>query len=185
MLILTHENFGHLSKSKVVAHLQKSFYWPTMWKDAAEHGRSCEVCQRVSTAVPRRAPMVPREVLTLPYERVCIDIIGPLPRSKKGFTFNLTYIDVASRWPEAKPLHTVTSSAVLGALTSIFSRNGFPRVLTSDNTPQFVGKAMTDFWKKFGISKVESAPYKFQSNGIVERLHGTLIPMVQKLSNTK
>ena len=156
-----------------------------MWKDAAEHCKSFEVCQRVSKATPRRAPMVPREVLMVPYERVCIDIIGPLPRSKKGFTFILTYIDVASRWPEAVPLHTATSSAVLGALTSIFSRNGFTRVLISDSGPQFVGKAMTDLCKRFGISKVESAPYRPQSNGIEERLHGTLIPMVQNFSNTK
>ena len=156
-----------------------------MRKDAAEHCKSFEVCQRVSKATPRRAPMVPREVLMVPYERVCIDIVGPLPRSKKGFTFILTYIDVASRWPEAVPLHTATSSAVLGALTSIFSRNGFTRVLISDSGPQFVGKAMTDLCKRFGISKVGSAPYRPQSNGIVERLHGTLIPMVQNFSNTK
>jgi len=103
VMLLTHEHFGHLSKAEVVSHLQKSFYWPTMWKDVSDHCRSCEVCQRVSKTTPKRAPMVPREVLIVPFERVCVDIVGPLPRSKNGHRFLLTYIDVASRWPEAVP----------------------------------------------------------------------------------
>jgi len=38
---------------------------------------------------------------------------------------------------------------------------------------------------KFGIFKIETIPYQPQSNCIVERLHGTLVPMVQKLSYSR
>jgi len=68
--------------------------------------RSCEVCQRVSKTTPRRAPMVSREVITVIFERVCIDIVDSLPRCKKEFKFILTYIDVSSRWLEAVPLRS-------------------------------------------------------------------------------
>jgi len=43
--------------------------------------------------------MVAREVVMVPYERVNVDIVGPMPRSRIGFRFILTYIDVSSRWP--------------------------------------------------------------------------------------
>jgi len=58
-------------------------------------------------------------------------------------------------------------------------------VLVTDNGPQIVSRSMRDFCAGFGMSKVESAPYRPHSNWIVERLHGTLVPMVQKMSNTK
>ena len=104
ILRLAHENFGHQGKVKVAHHVKKFFYWPGLWKDVERHCKSCEVCQRVNKATPRKAPMTEREVLTIPFERVCIDLVGPMPKSSKGHTYILTYIDVASRWPEAYPL---------------------------------------------------------------------------------
>jgi len=147
-----------------------------LWKDVGNHCRSCSTCQWVTKATPRKTPIVPKEVLTVPFEQVCVDLVGPLPKSKRGHKFLLTYIDFASRWPEAVPLRSTTAKSIIGALTSIFTRTGFPRVLISDNGPQFIGKGMRDFCFKFGIAKIESAPYRPQSNGIVESLHGTFVP---------
>ena len=76
-----------------------------------------------------------REVLTVPSERVCVDLVGPLPRAKGGMEFILTCIDVATRWPEAVALKTTTAQVVIRHLTEMFSRNGFPGVLVSDNGP--------------------------------------------------
>jgi len=91
----------------------------------------------------------------------------------------LTYIDVASRWPEAMPLRTTTAKAVLCAIFNIFARNRYLRVLVMECCPQFVGIVMRHFCKKVTIEKVKSVPYRFQSNGFVEHLHGTLFPIVQ------
>ena len=99
VLKLAHESFGHQGKAKVTHHIQKSFYWPGMWKDVDKHCKSCDVCLRINKAIPRQAPMKEREVLMVPFERVCVDLVGPLPKSKKGHIHILTYIDVASRWP--------------------------------------------------------------------------------------
>ena len=85
ILVLAHEKFRHLSKGKVAEHIPKVFYC-----------RSCTQCQRVNKSKPRPAPMVKREVLTVPFERVCVDLVGPMPKAKEGFQFILTCIDVAS-----------------------------------------------------------------------------------------
>ena len=92
--------------------------------------------------------------------------------------FLLTYIDVASSWPEAVLLRSATANMVMQALTEIFSRHGFPTVI--NNGTQFTGKQMRDFCKRHNIQKLEMAPYRPQSNGIVERLHRTLVPMIHK-----
>ena len=39
---------------------------------------------------------------------------------------------------------------------------------------------MKSVCRKYGMEKVGTAPYRPQSNRIVERLHGTLVLIVQK-----
>ena len=50
----------------------------------------------------------------------------------------------------------------------------------TDNGPQFVSDRMFKFCETHNIDKVQTAPYSPQSNRLVERLHGTLTPMIQK-----
>ena len=185
ILQLAHEGFGHQSKKKVAHHIQKAFYWPTMWKDVASHCRSCETCQRVSKQKPIPVPMVERDLVTIPFERLCVDIVGPLPKAKGGCEYLLTYIDSGSRWPEALPIKVGNTQSVITELNSIFSRNGFPRVLVSDNGVQFTSNTFMRYCSAHDIKKIEMAPYHPQSNGIVEQMHGTLVPFVHKYFDGK
>ena len=82
-------------------------------------------------------------------------------------------------------MRSATAKVLIQALIDIFARNEFPRFLISDNGSQFTCKQMKDFCKKHGIEKIETAPYRPQSNGLVERFHGTLVPMVSKYSDDK
>ena len=36
------------------------------------------------------------------------------------------------------------------------------------------------FCQIYGIGKVETPPYRPQSNGLVEQMHGTLVPLIHK-----
>ena len=57
--------------------------------------------------------MKEREVITIPSERVCIDLVGPFPKAKGGFEFLLTYVDMATSWPEAVPLRKTMCTIVI------------------------------------------------------------------------
>ena len=48
-----------------------------------------------------------------------------------------------------------------------------PRII-SDNGPQFIAKDFKIFLRTFGLSHVRTSPYYPQSNGKLERFHGTL-----------
>ena len=76
--------------------------------------------------------------MTVPSERVAVDIVGPFPVAKGGFRYLLTYLDMATRWPEAIPLKHTTTRIVIDQLMLIFSRNRFPTTLVSDNGPQLI-----------------------------------------------
>ena len=157
--------------------MSRSFTWPGVTKDVA-HCRSCKLCQRYNKPEPPKAPMICRKVVTEPFERACIDIVGPLPKARGGgYTHMLAYICVVTRWPEAIPLRSTQARPVAEALLDIFSRNGMPRVIISDQGVQLTGKVMQELVSMYGISKVECSPYRPQSNGIVERFHETLVPL--------
>ena len=185
LMTLAHENFGHLARNSVVKHITKSFYWPTLWNDTRIHVQSCDTCQRVTKKNPKKVPMVAREIVTVPFERVSIDLVGPLPKSKGGFKYLFTYIDNASRWPEAEPLRSITAKSVIKAFEKICLRNGFPRTVISDNGTQFCSSDFKKFCKQHNIQEIKTSPYRPQSNGLVERMHATLSSMINKLSKTK
>ena len=184
-LELTHEKFGHRSRNKVTEAMKKLFHWPNMYSQIASHCKSCEVCQKYTKTNPKVCLMQEREVVTVPSERVCIDLVGPFPKGKGGFEFLLTYVDVATRWPEAVPLGKTTSTIVIRQLYEIFARNGFPTTLVSDNGSQFCSKQFEAFLKKNGIEHVRTSPYHPQENGVVERLHGSLNGIIAKTIEKK
>ena len=72
-----------------------------MTVDAAKHIKSCDVCQRMDKTLPRRMTMLHRELVTVPSEWVAIDVVGPFLVAKGRFKYLLTYLDMATRWPEA------------------------------------------------------------------------------------
>ena len=109
-MVTARNKFGHRGKNKVARDLAQSFYWPSLWRDVAKHCRACKTCQEYSKAKPRHSPMVEREVMTVPSERVAIDVVGPLSKARGGCEYIITCIDVATRWPEAVAVGKVCSS---------------------------------------------------------------------------
>ena len=63
---------------------------------------------------------------------------------------------------------------MIAQLKQIYTRNGFPTTLLSDNGRQLCSKQFEEFLVANGIEHVTMTPYHPQGNGIVERFHGTL-----------
>ncbi|GAA0183651.1 hypothetical protein LIER_42440 [Lithospermum erythrorhizon] len=51
---------------------------------------------------------------------------------------------------------------------NILTRFGIPKILVSDNAPQFEGQVLADFCKKFGIDHIFAPVYYTQSNEQLE-----------------
>ncbi len=142
VLTIAHEKTGHLGVDKVSAMVSRHFLWPSMQRDIGAHVRGCDVCQRKSKYKPKRAPMVERPVLSEPFEDVAVDTVGPLAKGKGGCRFLLTYVCLATRWPEAVPLRSITSQAVAEALVSIFSKTSIPERMMTDQGSQFCSRTL-------------------------------------------
>ena len=108
MLELGHEIplAGHLGVEKTRQRILRRFYWPTVFKDMEEYCQCCERCQKSNPRKVQPAPLIPLPVITEPFRRIAMDIVGPLPRSRLGNRYILVVCDYATRYPEAIPLRS-------------------------------------------------------------------------------
>ena len=90
--------------------IRNRFYWPQMYDDIKAYVRSCDSCQRRGKS-KRNEPLHPIPVGE-PFYQIGIDIVGPLPRSKKGKRYIVVAIDYLTKWPEAKALSQATAKQV-------------------------------------------------------------------------
>ena len=81
----------------------------------------------------------------------------------------LLVVGYFSRYPEATKLTTATSSAVIKAMKSIFSRHGIPEVVCSDNGPQFDCQELHTIANNYRFRHQTSSPHFPRSNGSAKR----------------
>jgi hypothetical protein len=98
---------------------------------------------------------------------------------------NLKYVVVAveyfSKWIEAKPLATITSTTV----KKFFWQNivccfGVPKAITVDNRTQFDAETFKPFCDQIGTKIHFASVRHLESNGLVERANGIIITGIMK-----
>ena len=184
LLQMAHECLlaGHGGRKRTTERLFSNFFWPKMQRDVKEYCRSCDRCQKTSPKIPN-IPLDFMPVITEPFSRISIDITGPFsPPSNDGHSYILSIIDVATRFPEAVALKKIDTATVAEEVIKVCARMGFPKEILSDNASQFTSDMMKEICRLMAIKQVHSSPYHAQSNGIVERFHGTIKPMLRKLT---
>jgi hypothetical protein len=62
-------------------------------------------------------------IIETPFDRIALDIVGPLPKTSRGHRYILVLVDYATRYPEALPLRAATAK-VARELMLLFSRVG-------------------------------------------------------------
>eukprot|EP00731_Ephydatia_muelleri_P003135 Em0001g3135a len=103
---------GHLGRCRTTKRLLQRFYWPNIYQDVANLCRNCARCQKAHNRRAQPVPLVPLPIMSEPFSRIAMDIVGPLPRSSKGHKYILVICDYATRYPEAVPLRTCDAEAV-------------------------------------------------------------------------
>ena len=156
------------------------FYWPTLYKDVTDHCRSCSECQRVAPRSSIRAPLVPLPVMETPFERIAIDIVGPLPKSRVGNRFVLVICDYTTRYPDAVPLRSCDTEHVVEALVNFFAQVGVPREILSDQGTNFTSQLMKEIQNLLHVRAMKTTPYHAQTDGLVVHFNKTLKSMLHK-----
>lgn len=99
-----------------------------MGRDVKQYCLSCDICQRTfPKGKNTRVPLEKIPLIETPFERVCVDLVGPLhPITENKNRYILTLVDYATRYQEALPLPSIETERVAEALFNMFTRLGFP-----------------------------------------------------------
>ena len=171
---------GHLAYMKTLQRVGKRFFWPGLFSDVRQFCKSCPQCQLSGGKNLAHAPLIPLPVIDTPFERIAVDVVGPLEKSKSGNRFILVICDYATRYPEAFPLRDVTAKRVATAMLQLFSRVGIPREVLTDQGPNFMSKTLRQVYNLLGLRRIRTTPYHPQTDGLVERFNQTLLSMLRK-----
>lgn len=126
-------------------------------------------------------------IISKPFQRIAMDIVGPIDRSRSGNKYILTICDYATRYPEAIPLPSTEAGRIAKHLVEVFSRVGIPEEILTDQGANFMSALLQDVYQLLSIKRIRTSPYHPQTDGLVERFNSTLKSMLRKFvaSNTK
>ncbi|XP_078232523.1 cytohesin-interacting protein isoform X1 [Pogona vitticeps] len=172
---------GHLAEEKMRARIEQRFWWPELRKEVKEYCATCPQCQKTQRKPPTGAELIPLPLMDHPFQRIGLDIVGPLLKSQGGHTHILVIIDYATRYPEAVPLRSTTAKVLARELMQVFTRLGFPKEILTDQGTNFMSQTLKELWRLLEVKPIHTAVYHPQSNGLVERFNKTLKGMLRKL----
>lgn len=154
---------GHPGASAMKELAKFYAWWPRGDQDIEHFVVACSSCQSVRPREPE-APLLSWNVPSEPWARVHIDFAGPF----EGFMW-LIAIDAYTKWLDVIKMKTTSASATIGKLRELFARYGLPRIIVSDNGPQFVAEEFQVFCKANSVRHVTGVPYHPKTNGLAER----------------
>ena len=165
---------GQLGVSRTLDRLLSQFWWPGIGADLARFVKSCDACQR-TTPKERvgKAPMMKMPIIRVPFRRVGIDLVavGPITSpSSSGNRHILLVVDYRN-----------INEQVAEALRKVFSRVGVRKKILRNQGPRFVSDVMREVYRLLSINHMVSFPYHPQTNGLVEKLNGTIKTIIKKL----
>jgi hypothetical protein len=158
-----------------------------MFNDVEEYITNCKVCQKNKSTSPNtKAPFQETDTQFHPWDKLYLDIVGPLPMTEEGFTYIFTCQDNLSKYLIAIPMITqIAEEIALTFMRYVILQNGILHCIVTDQGTQFMGDLFKRLCKLLKVYKVKTNTYYPESNGSLERAHKTMIEYLRCFCNPK
>jgi len=152
---------GHFGAERTFQALKSRFYWPGYRKSVEVHCAGCLPCLGRNHPGKSSVPPLGLRVVGYPFERIAVDIMGPLRLSERGNKYILVVGDYFTKWVEAYPIADQEASTVGRVLCEEFiSRYGVPSELHSDQGRNFESTLIREMCAMLGIKKTRTTPFR-------------------------
>ena len=119
-----------------------------------------------------KVPPTPLPIISRPFQRIAMDMIGPLTPTREGYRYILMVVDYATKYPEAV-------QCLGGVAFQMEHSRGNPHRCGSN----FINKLMTHIYKLMGIHPMRASVYHPQTHSLVERFNQTPKSMIRKITD--
>uniref|UniRef100_H3H5Y4 Uncharacterized protein n=1 Tax=Phytophthora ramorum TaxID=164328 RepID=H3H5Y4_PHYRM len=166
---------GHQGIGRTYQRVKAHFHWRGLFRSVQRFVGECVDCE-----TGKGRPLIQGESpgnvqATYPFQMIAMDHIPSLPKSYKGNTELLIWVDLFTGYVIAKASASRTAQAIAENYEEcVFRRFGASEVIRHDREPGF----MSDFFRAFsrivGQKQRATMAYRPQANGTAERMVQTL-----------
>jgi len=176
---------GHKGVTKTYHRLRQRYYWTNMKEDIQVYIHNCMGCQRKKLVrIKGRQPMMLTDTPGSAFDKVALDIMGPLPITAQGNRYVLTAQDLLTKYLITVPLTNATSIDIADGLRKyLVSYFGSPRTILTDQGTNFTSSLMKALARKFRMKQIRTTAFHPQGNGSVERTHHVITEYLKQYTN--
>ena len=173
-----HTTLCHPGINRTEETIGQHLWWPKMREHITGYVHSCPTCQKNKRKHKKYGLLPPKEAEAIPWDKMCIHLIGPYKIRRKGKKKDLvcrcvTMIDPATGWFEIHQYDDKRSITVANiAEQEWFARYPWPTQVTFDRGSEFIGKDFQHMIKQdYGAKAKPITVRNPQANAIVKRIH--------------
>jgi hypothetical protein len=166
-LIKEHHDRGHYGIKGVMESISREgFYWSNMVKDIGDYVKRCMTCHKY---VIRNEGFHPLKSISVkrPMDQVAMDC-WYMKASEEGHCYGLVVVDLCTRFIWLRAMKVLNAQTIAKKLYSLFCTVGFPKVIQSDNGPEFRNQVIRELVQKVNAEHRFITPYHPQGNGVAE-----------------
>ncbi|KAH9641820.1 hypothetical protein HF086_005360 [Spodoptera exigua] len=167
---------GHAGVNRMLNNIRKYYYWPRMTNDVSEYVKKCKNCQiQKHSNRHTKEPMIITSTASTAFERVSLDLMGPLDVDNFNYKYILTLQCDLTKYVEAYPLEKKDTVSVARSFVNNFIlRYGIPTEIITDQGTEFMSSVFTEICNLLHITKLHSTAYHHETLGGLENTHKVL-----------
>lgn len=167
---------GHVGSNRMYDRIKERYCWKNMRSEIEHYVKNCKICQtNKALRIINRGPMQITTTSTSPFERISLDIVGPLPEAGlQKLKYILTLQDDLTKFSIAYPISNATAEESCECLVHFITLFGIPKSILTDQGTNFTADLFKRTCEFLRIKQIWSSPYYPQTQGALERSHSTL-----------
>ena len=180
-----HHILCHPGETRTEATIAQHFTWSKMREHIRKECSTCHTCQLTKKTKKKYGHLPAKEAESLPWEKLCVDMIGPYNIKRKGkedlVLWCVTMIDPATSWFEIREVPGTKRADVVANIVeqAWLTRYPWPQEVIFDRGTEFMAEFSTMLVNDYGIKKKPITKRNPQANAIVERVHQTIGNMIR------
>jgi RNase H-like domain found in reverse transcriptase/Reverse transcriptase (RNA-dependent DNA polymerase)/Integrase zinc binding domain len=181
-----HYTLCHPGETRTEATISQHFTWNKMREHIRKECSTCHTCQLTKRTKKKYGHLPEKEAESYPWEKLCVDLIGPYTIKRKHRKDELvlwcvTMIDPATGWFEIRELPGTKRADVVANIIeqAWLTRYPWPQEVIFDRGTEFMAEFQEMLINDYGIKRKPITKRNPQANAIVERVHQTIGNMIR------
>ena len=181
-----HQNLCHPGRVQTEETVRQHFTFHKLSQLVEETVKTCPTCQKTKRSYKKYGKLPEKVAECQPWEKVCIDLIGPYTLKPKGRgrkTLKLwcvTMIDPATGWFEMREIKNKKPINIANIFEQTWlTRYPWPVEITYDRGTEFMAEFADMVKDDYDIVTRPSTTRNPQGNSVLERIHATIGNMIR------